>query len=541
MRIVHSKTIVFLTEYKLTVKMSDSEFKMLSGVKRATEGILGGQFEALTKDQLKAIDNAAKDILWRTGVLMPNKEALEILEKAGCVVDKKKEQVWIPPYLVEEAVRKTPKTFRYAGRDPKKTLIADTDRVYFVNGIGPYVAEVDGSLRKPTLKDSQDRMRVLDACEHIDIISLFGGTSINAPESTPEDDLKVPLAVRKVRALKRNLEWSEKPVDMSNKYVMDRELEDENATQAAIDAVNLQIAIRGSLEELRKLPLAFAMNEPVSPLMHAPLQIERELVHAKIGLPIFIGSEPMSNATAPATLAGTLALWTAETLSALVLGAMAAAKEHRSPAVWITIAGQFDQMALTGPQLGAPEGALMQAGCAQIAHYYGFPIRGICESASKVPDAQAGYESAVSLLIMAMGGINFNTSIGTVGPGEIAVNLEKIVLDNELAGYVKRVMTGIEVNEETLAVDVIDEVGPGGTFLAHPHTRKWFRKEQYFPSLFDRRKYEDWVRHGRKDAVQRASERVQEILKDHWPEPLPKDVIKRMEDYIKKVEKREAK
>jgi trimethylamine--corrinoid protein Co-methyltransferase len=191
--------------------------------------------------------------------------------------------------------------------------------------------------------------------------------------------------------------------------------------------------------------------------------------------------------------------------------------------------------------MGAPEGALMQAACAQIAHYYGFPIRGLAETASKLPDAQAGYETAVALLVMAMGGLNYNTSMGVIGPGEIGINLEKIVLDNELVGYVKRVMQGIEVSEETLAVDVIDEVGPGGSYLAHPHTRKWFRKEQYFPTVFDRRKYEDWARRGRKDAVQRAHERVEEILKTHWPEPLDPDIRKRIEEYVKSVEKREAK
>jgi trimethylamine--corrinoid protein Co-methyltransferase len=211
------------------------------------------------------------------------------------------------------------------------------------------------------------------------------------------------------------------------------------------------------------------------------------------------------------------------------------------PAVWITLAGPFDQLALTGPHFGSPEGALLQAGCAQIAHYYGFPIRGLSESASKVLDAQAGYETAVALLIGAMAGINFNTSLGVVGPGEIGMSLEKLVLDDELAGYIKRVIQGIEVNEETLAVDVIDEVGPGGTFLAHPHTRKWFKKEQYFPKIFDRRKYEDWVRHGRKDSFQRSEERVKEILKTHWPEPLDPDIRKRIIQYVNEVEKRETK
>jgi trimethylamine--corrinoid protein Co-methyltransferase len=194
-----------------------------------------------------------------------------------------------------------------------------------------------------------------------------------------------------------------------------------------------------------------------------------------------------------------------------------------------------------GGAQGSPEAALVQGASAQMGHYYGFPVRGVIDSESKVLDAQAGYETAVCLLVSALAGINWHTSTGVVGPGEIGMSLEKIVLDNDLAGYVKRILKGIEVSDETLAVDVIDEVGPGGTFLAHPHTRKWFRKEQYFPTIFDRRKYEDWVRHGRKDAAQRARERVQEILRDHWPEPLDPVIRKRLEDYVKKVEKREAK
>ena len=236
-----------------------------------------------------------------------------------------------------------------------------------------------------------------------------------------------------------------------------------------------------------------------------------------------------------------MVLWLAETLCPLVLGAVAASPEHRPPALWQTFCGPFDQLTLTGPGESSPEGALMQAACAQIAHWYGFPICGIISTQSKLPDAQAGYETAVALLVSAMAGVNYNTSIGITGPAEIGINLEKIVLDNELVGYAKRIMEGINVCEETLAVDVIAEVGPGGTFLNHPHTREWFRREQYFPTIFDRRKYESWIRHGSKDAIQRARERVEEILRDHWPEPLDPDIRKRIEDYVKMVETREAK
>jgi len=506
------------------------------GVKGGRRGIIGGQLRFLTNDQIREIDYAAKEILWRTGVKVPNEDGLNVLKDSGAVVDFKEERAWIPPYLVDEAVRKTPKGFKYAGRDPKKAIRLEGNRVYFAVGVGPYVVAPDGTMRKPILKDLQDFYRVLDACENVDIagFGVWGGPTM------PDEDMALPLPVRRARGYLRMLDLTEKPLDVSKTYLLDREDEEGDAKQLAIDCINIEIAVRGSLKELQKLPISMGCDEPVSPLMHASRQVDSLLVYARHGLPIYIGSEPMSNATAPATLAGTLALWTAETLSALVLGAMAAEPEHRPPALWITLLGHFDQIAMTGPQFGAPEGALMQAACAQIAHWYGFPIRGIVETASKLPDAQAGYETAVALLVSAMAGVNYNTSVGVIGPGEIGMSLEKVVLDNDLVGYIKRVMEGIEVSDETLAVDVIDEVGPGGTFLKHPHTRKWFRREQYFPTLFDRRKYEDWVRRGRKDALQRATERVEEILREHWPEPLDPDIRKRIEEYVRMVEKREA-
>jgi trimethylamine--corrinoid protein Co-methyltransferase len=378
----------------------------------------------------------------------------------------------------------------------------------------------------------QDCYRVFDACENVDVagFGVFGGPT------TPEEDLVLPLPLRRAVSYLRTIDLTEKPIDFSGKYVYDRV---EEESDESVDRINFEIACRGSIEELRKMPMSFAEMEAASPLMYLPSNIKRELAYAKQGLPIFIGTGPMTNATGPATLAGTLALWLAETLCPLVFGYLASTPQNRPPALWMSFGGHFDQQTLTGPQQSSPEGVLTQAACAQIAHWYGFPIRGIVSTQSKLTDAQAGYESAFSLLITAMSGVNYNTSIGTIGPGEIGISLEKIVLDDDLAGYIKRVMRGIEVTDEILAVDVIDQVGPGGSYLAHPHTRKWFRKEQYFPSVFDRRKYEDWVRHGRKDAVQRAHERVEEILRTHWPEPLDPDIRKRVEEYVKQVEKRE--
>ncbi|MCW4050002.1 MAG: trimethylamine methyltransferase family protein [Candidatus Bathyarchaeota archaeon] len=507
------------------------------GVKSGEVGIKAGSYRFLSDSQVKDLDYAAKEILRRTGVKIPNEICLGLLEKAGATVDFKEQRVRIPASLVDEAIKNTPKSFMFGGRDAKKAIKIDTEHSYFVHGIGPYMIATDGSVRNSTARDMQDAYRVLEACENVDVAGIpVGGTA-----STPEDEMHLPLTVRRLRKYLMMLDFMEKPVDTSRTYVIDKEDEAGDIRQAALDQIQMEIAVRGSLEELQKTPMSLGFNEAVSPLMYLPRNLEKLLVYAEHGLPMFIGSGPMTNATGPATMAGTLSLWLAETLTGLVLGYLAGNPDYRPPALWMCFTGLFDQLTAHGPIMGAPEGVIVQSACADIAHFYGFSIRGCIGSPSKALDPQAGYETGVGLLTSVMAGVNYHVSIGTVGPGEVGVSLEKIVLDNELAGYIKRIMRGIEVTEETLAVDVIDEVGPGGTFLIHPHTRKWFRKEQYFPSLFDRRKYEDWVRRGKKNAVQRAEERVQEILRDYWPEPLDKGIRKRIEDHVKMIEKRMAK
>ena len=507
------------------------------GIKPITDAVKGGQLSFLNKSQIKEIDSAGKEILKRTGVKIPNKTILERLEKFGSTIDYKEEKAWIPSELVDEALEKTPKTFNFAGRDTKNYIKLDTKNVYFVHGIGPYLIATDGSMRQPSLKDMQDAYRVVSACENIDVVGIpVGGT-----QSTPPEYMDFPVTIRRLKKYAMMLDLMEKPVDTTREYIVDNEDETGSARQGSLDQIEMEIAVRGDIDELRKYPMSLGFNEAVSPLMYLPKNLEKLIVYAEYGLPIFIGSGPMTNATGPATLAGTVVLWLAETLAGLVIGYVMGKPEHRSPALWMCFTGIFDQKAAHGPIMGSPEGVMVQAACGEIAHYYGFPLRGCTESSSKALDPQAGYDTAVCLMVSAMAGINYNVSIGTVGPGEIGTSMEKMVLDNDLIGYIKRVMNGIEVTEETLAVDVIDKVGIGGNYLMNPHTRKWFRKEQYIPSLFDRRKYEDWKRRGEKDAVKRAQERVEEILRDYWPEPLDADIKNRIEDHIKLVVKRESK
>ena len=512
---------------------------MLTGTKRKTRGVIGGQLKFLNKDQLMEIDYASKEVLWHTGVVVPSQDALKVLDNAGAVVDFKKERAWIPPYLVDEAVKKSPKGFRASGRDPKKYLDLRGDKVYFVPYVGPtYLLDLDGKYRPFTIKDSQDILRLTDALPNLDVAS--GG--LVGPESTPIEEMGLPLRVRMARRILRSVEFAEKPVDMTTKYVKDLESEKwalANPKEVAMDAIKMGIALRGSLEELRKMPIGGGLNEPVSPLLHTHNQVERMLVYARHGLPIFIGTEPMMSASAPATVAGTVVLWNAESLSCLVIGQMAASPEHRPPVLYLAIGGAFDQRYAQGPMLGSPESALIIAASAEMSKYYGFPCRCIGDTESKLPDAQAGYETATFLITAALAGVNYCHFAGLIGH-EQGFSFEKVVLDDDMIHYVKRLMEGINVCDETLAVDVIDEVGPGGTFLTQRHTREWFQKEMTFPKIFERGSLLDWQRAGSKDAAQRARERVEEILRDYWPEPLDPGIKKRLVEYVRKVEKEEA-
>jgi len=507
------------------------------GIREGAEGIKGGQISFLNKSQIKEIDEAAKEILNKTGVKIPNKVILDRLKELGSKVVYKEERVCISPSLVNEALNKTPKTFKFAGRDSKNYITLDTEQVYFVHGIGPYLVAPDGSMKQPTLRDMQDTFRIVSACENVDVAGIpVGGT-----HSTPVEYMDLPVSVRRLKKYAMMLDIMEKPVDTTKQFIVDSEDETGSATQGSLDQIKMEVAVRGSLDELRKFPMSLGFNEAVSPLMFLPRNLEKLIVYAQHGLPMFIGSGPMINATGPATLAGTITLWLAETLAGLVIGYAMGTPGNHSPALWMCFTGTFDQRSAHGPIMGSPEGAMVQAACGEIAHYYGFPLRGCIGSPSKTLDPQTGYDTAVSLMVSAIAGVNYNVSIGTVGPGEVGVSKEKIVLDNDLVGYIKRVMNGIEVTEETIAVDVIDKVGIGGSYLMNAHTRKWFRKEQYFPSLFDRNKHEVWIRRGQKDAVMRAQERIEEILRDYWPEPLDADIRKRIENHVKVVAKRERK
>ncbi len=244
----------------------------------------------------------------------------------------------------------------------------------------------------------------------------------------------------------------------------------------------------------------------------------------------------MAGMSGPVTLAGVLVQQNAEILSGIVIAQMAANPKHRPPIIYGCASDAID-LKMAQPALGGPEAALLNIAAAQLAKYYRLPCRGTggCTD-SKIPDGQAGYESAIGSLAAALAGVNYiYNAAGGLEPGLLAVNFEKLVMDNDSLGYLTRILSGISVEKDTLGVDIINQVGSGGNYLKTKHTRQFFRQELFFPAIFNRQGYGAWKEAGGKTVRLLAQEMVQELLASHSPEPLEPEIEKELRAFIQKI------
>jgi trimethylamine--corrinoid protein Co-methyltransferase len=481
----------------------------------------GGQLKFLTNDQIYDIHVATLDLLERVGVQVESEDALKLLNDVGAAVDFKTKRARIGPDLVNEAVKKTPPSFILHARNKEHNLRIEDDRVYFMDGGLPTAVISPEGIRRPaTLRDVGDLAKLYDCLEFLDL--TFSAVF-------PTD---IPEAIHHVHAYLAKLENTDK-VAFYGYYARGRVV--------AQDLIRMASVVAGGTEELRRNPVMMGWENPVSPLSHSKGQTEMVLEFAKSGLPIHIGPAIQAGATGPVSLAGVLVQQNAEVLSGIVIAQSAAEPGKRPPIVYGAVPALAD-MRYGSMIYGAAEPAIMNVASVQIARYYGLVSRGNGGTTeSKTIDAQAGFESAITLLMASLGGANLimNATGGAMEPGIGAMSYEKSVIDNDIAGIVSRILQGITVSDDTLATDVISAVGPGGHFLAQEHTRRLFEKEQFIPKISDRTSPESWVKSGAKDIRMVARERVQQILKGHQPAPLDKTMKEELLKIIKDVEKRE--
>ncbi len=469
------------------------------------------QFRVLSQDQIERVFLASPEILEHTGTQVLEPEALDLLVKAGAKVDGL--TIRIPSELVQEMLTSVPQRIAVGNRDGKRTMILESHRIYYGTGSDcPFIIDAKTGQRRKFLKsDIADAARVVDACRNLDFHMSVGLTS------------DVPTYSYDRHQAATMLRNTVKPLVLT---AMSRD--------GLADIFEMYALIRGSRDAAAINPGFIVYLEPNTPLVHSKASIAKLLYAAEQRIPAIYTPCPICGATAPVTLAGSMAVGLAEFLAGMTIAQL---KRRGAPLVMGGVISPLD-MRTTILTYGSPELHLMSAGMTDIAHWLKIPMFSTAGcSDSKTLDEQAAIEAALSVMAAGLSGANLIHDVGFLESALIGSH-EMIVLSDEIIGMVKRFLSGIRVDDETLALEVIDEVGPGGNFIAQGHTRQHMRSELWLPKLIDRTKYDAWQAAGSKTMGDRVRDRVAEILATHQTPPLEKDVEAGIDKIIAAADKR---
>ena len=464
----------------------------------------------LSESEIKAIHDASLRVLEKTGIKVMSKPALDILKKAGAKVDYETGHVSIPRNVVEEALKMAPRTVKYCARNPKYDFVLNKQESHFcAEGGPPFMLDWEtGKRRYSTSEDIARCARIADYLDHVDLIWPLGAGN------------DVPAPVRYIVDMCTSLRNCEKHFEG-----------DATTGKEAQYQIEIAAAIVGGREELRERPIFSHVICTLAPLCYDKGMTEASIELARAGIPVAVMPMPTAGGTGPATLAGTMVVNNAEFLGGLVIQEFAS---PGAPVVYAAAVGTIDFK--TGSNTLSPEESLMHLALNQVAHYYDLPseIGIVGDTTSKVLDTQAGYERAMTILTHILTTPDIALGMGALEGARIT-SAEALVIDNEIIDYALRFVEGFEVNDDTLAVDIIDKVGPGGIFLGEKHTVQHFR-ERWMSRLSDISSYETWEKQGSRSIDEVARGKVREILATHKVTPLPEDVEKEIGHILKRAE-----
>ncbi len=475
------------------------------------QGATGGTLKIISESDIQRIHNAALALLDDPGVFSESDLFLDIFQKGGARVDRSARVIRVPADMVAAALKSAPSSFVLHGRhDPAMDLLIEPGRVYYGMGGTSEPLFWDYSLwqsRKPTKADMVLSTRVGHALPNIDFVQTLCMSG-----DMPTDH----IFFHDFDAIFRN---TTKPSVIN---ILERPF--------TAHLLEMTAAVSGGEDVLRQKPSVMGIVTPITPLKVAVMN-EGIVDTVNAGVPILYSPGPLMGATGPATVAGTLALTTAEVLFGLVLTQLI---KPGAPIVLKPDTDVFD-MRTTQCTYGSPEQNLGKVAMTQMARFYNLPIYGLGGGVEgKVPDAEAASEAMMSMLLNGLAGMTLSQSLGTLSWG-LYGSPEMVVICDELVHMIQRVLAGITINDDTLAVDVIREVGHGGSFLQHDHTARYFRQELYFPNLFRRQTIDQWQKSGGKMIHEVAHERVQEILAKAGPVPLPSGADAELERALRKA------
>lgn len=472
------------------------------------------QFSVLSEDQAESILHGMLEVLQRTGVAIHHEEARSLLKKAGAMVDGTR--VYIPAALVREALSKVPQETVVYRWDGSGVIRLRKNEVYFGPGpTCPNFIDPETEQRRPYVrKDAAMVARVCDALPNIGFVESLGSIS----DVTPSLADTYEFAEMITNTAKPIVAWS-----------FNRD--------TCQDIHRIGIAMAGGEEQFRRRPNYIFYAEPLSPLTSNNEAMDKLLYCAENRIPIVYTPCCIAGGTAPSTFAGLLVNALAESLHGLVVAQL---KGKETPFIMGGVVSILDMQHST-LSYGAPELSLLSAALSDMGRFVGLPIWSTagCTDA-KVLGPQAAVEAALSIHSAMLSGANLVHDVGYTESG-MTGSLFQLVMSDEVIGMSRHISKGIEVNEETLAVDVIDRVGPGGNFLSDDHTMNHFREEHWQPRLMDRWNYETWATQGEETMADRIRERTREILATHKGPQVSDEVKEKIEAILNTAEGREKK
>lgn len=469
------------------------------------------RFARLDENECDKIHNASLELLERVGVRLHLQEAVDMLIKASAQVTDDN-LVRVPHTLVEKALETALKCVVLYDRHGNPAMPLEGYRCYYGPGSDTLniIDHRTGERRKPTLKDVEEGTRLCDALPHIDFVM-----SMVLP-------MDIDPSIADTYQMEAMLSNTTKPIIMVS-YEL----------QGLVDAVEMAEAVAGGVEALQRNPFVTCYINAVSGLVHNKEALQKLLYLSEKGLPSLYIPSSTSGITSPMTPAGAAALDNAGVLVGLVLSQL---KREGAPFVMPGMQPSPMDMRTMVPAYVDPERGILQG----LAHLYGLPAFGLGGvSDAKVVDQQAAAEAALTLLAEALVGGNIVHDLGYLESG-LTFSFAQLVICDEIVSWAEAFFKRVEVSDETLAVDVIAQVGPEGQYLKADHTRRHYR-QAWYPQVFERDNYETWVKKGRKTLGERAAEKVTDILATHHPEPLPDDVKKRLREIVERAESRKEK
>jgi len=446
----------------------------------------------MSEANIQELHDAATHILATTGLNVHHPGMCRKLAAAGAKVGDGP-RVFIPPKMVNQALSTARRDIIIHNRLGEPVMPLGAHQIYFGTGSDLiYTRDAHTMERRVSvLGDVARSARLCDALDEIDFVMSF-----SLPSDVPNENAEPT----QYYVLVHN---TTKPIIMTSFSGLD-----------AFERLHrMACAIAGGDEAFRQRPNYVMYGQFVSPLQHDLQAVERLVFCADHEIPLIYVPTIMPTASGPSTLAGSLALATAEWMAGLV---MHQAQRPGSPFICGACVGPLDMHTMLFPY-GGPEWRLNDLVMAELSRHYSLPVFGTGGvTDSKTIDAQTGAEYAHSLLVAALAGTNLIHDVGYLESG-LTGSLESIVLGAEQIRYVKQFMAGMEVSEETLALDAIAAVGPGNQFLDHPHTLAHFREGMWTPYVVDHQVHDSWAASGAKDYSTRAREYALHVLESHQP------------------------